>query len=276
MPRWTWLSHTHYNECPQLYNIFLSFWRHATILPQRNHFLHDLITRVFLRSLQCGIVVLGFLDAFVYAHHKHRQDSENWKFWWLHEREDSLYDGQHSCLRRRVPGNVSCSTLTWHPAPKPPAAQAQIQTSVSSQCSFHNTWKRQWLSWVGYLYRWWYSRFCWWTLAGWGVISRSPRGRINVWSRRHHRGSSRFVWCSLQQHCRNDCHDWSIVFSWSLWPCGSGWAVVHLLRFSAAGVLLGHDPGSHTCATGTRVSKIHDFRSTQTSTHHATRVLSQC
>ena len=31
----------------------------------RNHFLHDLITRVFLRSLQYGIVVLGFLDVFM-------------------------------------------------------------------------------------------------------------------------------------------------------------------------------------------------------------------
>ena len=69
-------SLTHYNECPRLYNIFISFWRHATILPQRN-FLRDLIIRVFLRSLQYGIVVLGFLDAFVYAHHKHRLDSEN-------------------------------------------------------------------------------------------------------------------------------------------------------------------------------------------------------
>ena len=29
---------------------------------------------MFLRSLQYGIVVLGFLDAFVYAHHKHRLD----------------------------------------------------------------------------------------------------------------------------------------------------------------------------------------------------------
>ena len=44
-------SLTHYNECPRLYHIFLSFWRHATILPQRIHFLHDLITQVFLRSL---------------------------------------------------------------------------------------------------------------------------------------------------------------------------------------------------------------------------------
>ena len=62
------------NECPRLYKIFTSFWRHATALPQRNHLLHDLITRDFLRSLQYGIVVLGFFDAFVYAHHDHRQD----------------------------------------------------------------------------------------------------------------------------------------------------------------------------------------------------------
>ena len=30
-----------------------------------------------MRSLQYGTVVLGFLDAFVCAHHKHRLDSEN-------------------------------------------------------------------------------------------------------------------------------------------------------------------------------------------------------
>ena len=70
-------SLTHYNMCPRLYNIFLSFWIHATILPQRNCLLHDLISRVFLRSLQYGIVVPGFLDAFVYAHHEHRLDSTN-------------------------------------------------------------------------------------------------------------------------------------------------------------------------------------------------------
>ena len=52
---------------------------------------------------------------------------------------------------------------------------------------------------------------------------------------------------------------------------------MHLLRFSACcWCLLGHDPGSHTCAiVGTLVSKIHDFRSTQTSTHLATCVWSQ-
>ena len=32
---------------------------------------------MFLRSLQHGIVVMGFIDAFVYAHHQHRQGLEN-------------------------------------------------------------------------------------------------------------------------------------------------------------------------------------------------------
>ena len=58
------LTLTHNNVC-------------ATILPQRNHLLHDLVTRLFLQRLQYGIVVLVFLDAFVYAHDKHRQGSEN-------------------------------------------------------------------------------------------------------------------------------------------------------------------------------------------------------
>ena len=54
-----------------------SFWRRATILPPRNCLLHDLVYHVFLRNLQYGIVVPGFLDSFVYAHHKHRLDSAN-------------------------------------------------------------------------------------------------------------------------------------------------------------------------------------------------------
>ena len=42
---------------------------------QRNCLLHDLISWVFLRSLEFGIVVLGFLHAFVYVHHKNHLDS---------------------------------------------------------------------------------------------------------------------------------------------------------------------------------------------------------
>ena len=50
-------SLSHYNECPLLYNFFASVWRHATLLPRRGHLFHDLITQIFLRSLQYGIVV---------------------------------------------------------------------------------------------------------------------------------------------------------------------------------------------------------------------------
>ena len=127
-------SLTHYNECSRLYNIFLSFWRHATILPRRNHMLHDLITRVFLQSLQYGIVVLGFLDAFVCAHHQHRQDFEN---------PGNFGD----CMKGRI-RFVTAITPTYAHAyqatcfvqhfPGVPH-QAQVQISIPSQCSFHNT-----------------------------------------------------------------------------------------------------------------------------------------
>ena len=42
-----------------------------------HHLLHDLITQVFLRSLQYGIVVMGLIDAFVHAHNHHRRNIEN-------------------------------------------------------------------------------------------------------------------------------------------------------------------------------------------------------
>ena len=51
-------SLSHDNECPPLYDIFTSFWGHATVLPRRNHLLHDMITHVLLRSLPYGIVMV--------------------------------------------------------------------------------------------------------------------------------------------------------------------------------------------------------------------------
>ena len=70
-------SLSHYNERPRLYDIFTSFWRHATVLPQRNHLLHDLIIRVFLRSLQYGTVVRALLTTLFMAHQQHRQGLQN-------------------------------------------------------------------------------------------------------------------------------------------------------------------------------------------------------
>ena len=85
---------SHYNECPNLYNMFTSIWEQANELPRRNHLLHDLITQIFLRNLQYGIVVMGFIDAFVYAH------------WGLHERENPLYDGYHSLSLPLLPTHI--------------------------------------------------------------------------------------------------------------------------------------------------------------------------
>ena len=48
------------------YNFSASVWGQATVPPRRGHLFHDLITQVFLRSLQHGIVVMGVIDAFVY------------------------------------------------------------------------------------------------------------------------------------------------------------------------------------------------------------------
>ena len=64
----------------RLYDMFVSIWGHVAVFPRRNHLLHDLITQVFLRSLQCGIVVMGFIDTFVYAYHQHRRSIEHPEF----------------------------------------------------------------------------------------------------------------------------------------------------------------------------------------------------
>ena len=126
-------SLSHYSECPRLHNIFLSFWRHATMVPQRNSFLHDLIFGVFLRSLQYGIVVLGFLDAFVYAHHKHRRDSANAGNFGDCMSRSSVHDCHHSCLRPRVPDHLSWDALSRCPALLIPCSPAQVQIFFSSQ-----------------------------------------------------------------------------------------------------------------------------------------------
>ena len=113
---------------------FISFWGHATVLPHRKYLLHDLITRVFLRSLQHGIVVMGFLDAFVSSNHQHRRIIENpWNFGDCMKRRIRFMTAitpayahayQATCLARHMPAV---------PAPKFPPTKAQSQISVPSQ-----------------------------------------------------------------------------------------------------------------------------------------------
>ena len=116
-------SLSHYGECPRLWGMFTSFWGQASVLPRRNHLLHDLITKVFLRSLQHGIEVMGFGDCMkgrirfmtastlAYAH-----------------------GYQATCLSRRMRAILG---------KKFPSTEAQRQISASSQCLFQNTEKRQ-------------------------------------------------------------------------------------------------------------------------------------
>ena len=56
---------------------FVSLRRNAEIHPRGNPKLYDLITEVLHTSLQRGIVVMGLIDAFVYAHHYHRHKVDN-------------------------------------------------------------------------------------------------------------------------------------------------------------------------------------------------------
>ena len=62
---------------PLLYNFFATVWRQVTVLLRRSHLFHDLITQIFLQSLQHVIVVMGVIDAFVYAYNHHRRNIEN-------------------------------------------------------------------------------------------------------------------------------------------------------------------------------------------------------
>ena len=55
----------------------LHFGGQAAVHPRRGHLLLDLISQVFLRSVQFGIIVMGFIDAFVHAHHQHRRNIDN-------------------------------------------------------------------------------------------------------------------------------------------------------------------------------------------------------
>ena len=55
-------SLSHNNECPFLYNFVTVAWRNAAVLPRGGHLFHDLITQIFLRSLQHGIVGMGVID----------------------------------------------------------------------------------------------------------------------------------------------------------------------------------------------------------------------
>ena len=116
------------------------FLEHATARPRRNHLLHDFITQVFLRNLQYGIVLMGFIYSFVYAHRQHRRCIDNpGNFGDCMKRKNPFHDTNHPCPRRRVPGNMPYKTHACNTASELSLAKAQSQISASFQRSYHNT-----------------------------------------------------------------------------------------------------------------------------------------
>ena len=106
----------------------------------RGHLFHVLITQVFRRSLEYGIVVMGVLDAFVYAHNCHRRNIDN----------------------------LEISVIAWKgrirfmTAITPAYAHAyQFICPAGNIPVCYNTRRRHWFSQVDHLH-WRGTSFCWW------------------------------------------------------------------------------------------------------------------
>ena len=105
---------------------------------------------------------------------------ESWELWWLHEREDPLYHGYHSCLRPCISKDMSIKMHAGYPGKKFPSPEAQRQVSVSSQYSSSTTRRRAMISEDGPFIQTRYSLRRWWN-PGWvGVIERSLHQRTNL------------------------------------------------------------------------------------------------
>ena len=74
----------------------------------------------------------------------------------------SIHDRHHSCLRLRVPNNLSCDAHSWRPAP---LFTKELGHDYHGWAIYTDGGTRV---------------VDGETVAGWGVISRSPRGRIYV------------------------------------------------------------------------------------------------
>ena len=191
------------------------------------HSLHDLLTRVFLQSLQYGIVVLGFLDAIVYVHHKHRQGSENYGF---------LFDCMKGRIRFMTTITLACAhayqatCLARHiltaphqncRLPKPKARYLYFPNDRSTKHERGNDYRRCAIITDGG------TRVVdGEPLAGWGAISRSLHGRTDVMFGLVVTTEAHFAFSGARTHSNNTAEMTAMIealsFSWCSWPCGSG------------------------------------------------------
>ena len=145
---------SHYNECPLLCNFFASIWGQATVPPRRGHLFHDLITQVFLRSFQYGIVVVGVIDAFVFAHNHYRRNMGNpGNFGDFMKGRIRFVTAITPGLCPRVSVNLLDETFSLGPMLEISSAGCQSQISAPLQYPHHDTRKRPWFPRVGHLHR---------------------------------------------------------------------------------------------------------------------------
>ena len=156
------------------------FDEQATALPRRNHPLHDLITKVLLRSLQCGIAVMGFIDAFVYAH-QHRASVGNpgnfgdcikGRIHFMTSVSPACAQAyQATCLTRHMPAAPHKNFRLQKTQSRYPHLPNARSTTRESGNDFH-----EWAIDTDGSTRVVNVE----TLARWSVIARSPHGRIDI------------------------------------------------------------------------------------------------
>ena len=167
------LSHTTMSVlgCTALYFLLETCHGVAT----KNFFLHDLITRVFLRSLQDGIVVIGLLDAIVYAHHQHRQGFEN------SGNFGDCMKGGIRFMTAITPAHAhayqaTCLTTHMPAVPHQNFRLPKLKARYPCLPKARSTTRERGNDYTDGSTRVVEGE----TLAGWGVTSRSPHGRIDI------------------------------------------------------------------------------------------------
>ena len=209
----------HYNEC-LCCTICSPVFGQATELPRRSHLLHDLITQEFLRSLQYGIVVMGFIGAFVYAHHQHCRSIDNpgnfgdcmkGRFCFMAAiTSANAHAFQATCRTRHMP---AVPRLNFR-LPKPTASYPHLPNVRTTTRERGNDFQ-EWTIYTDGGTRVVDGE----TFAGWSAVARPPDGRIMF-------GlvittEARLAFSGARTRSNNtadDGYDRSIVFARAPWP----------------------------------------------------------
>ena len=215
------------------YIFFASVWRQAAVLPRRGHLFHDLITQIFLRSLQYGIVVMGVIDAFVYAHNDHRRNMVN-----LGNFGDCM-KGRFRFMTAITPANAHAYQLICLTGHIPAALHSKLRLPAAKvrypQLPNVRTKTRERGNdfGVGPSTLTGGTRFAdGETLVGWGSVARSPHGRIYVMFGPVITTEAHFAFAGARVHCNNTAEMSVVVEPLSFLGPHAPSAVMRTLVFS--------------------------------------------